>query len=302
VAESAYERQQEKFTFQIGCAFPTVVDNSCVRIPRIENGLIKLSLLIVGILAITSVATFASTLLNSPKSGYLLCINRVTKVATFPNTQSCPSGYRELILGAQGEQGIPGLQGVAGPQGLQGVAGPQGPGGSGPQGPSGALSLYDSTGNLIGQVTSETSFEVDVRLPSGVVVGYNRANGLNNVFTTANPIYRNSSCNGPIYAIVGGGGFTFTTSQPFIYDGFDEVPSGNKVVDPFTPFTVGITSGPLIVVPAPTTGFYFSSFNQDTNSFTCTGFNSIETSTLQAVTPITTINIPQTLGSTYQVR
>ena len=68
---------------------------------------------------------------NTPDNGYLLCANLKTKVVTFPNKLSCPSGTKALDLGA--------VTGVEGPQGPQGFTGPQGPQGfTGPQGPAGS--------------------------------------------------------------------------------------------------------------------------------------------------------------------
>jgi hypothetical protein len=271
-----------------------------VRFPRIENSLLKLSLITIGILVFTSVATFASTLLNSPKSGYLLCINKITKVATFPNTQSCLPGYKEIILGAQGAQGEQGIPGV---QGVPGVVGPQGPGGSGPQGPvgpSGALSVYDGSGNLVGRLTGENNYEIDVRLPSGIVVGYDKTNGYHNVLTNASPFYLDSSCHGTMYAFVNMG-LTYDASYPFIYYPARDFGDGIDYSDTVTAFTVGITSGTKTLIPEGGTG-YFSSFDSRTYTFSCFGTSLAETDTVQAVTPITTINIPQTLGPTYQIR
>ena len=62
---------------------------------------------------------------NTPENGYLLCANKKTKVVTFPNKLSCPSGTTALDLGA-----VTGIEGPEGPQGPQGFAGPQGPAGS----------------------------------------------------------------------------------------------------------------------------------------------------------------------------
>jgi hypothetical protein len=286
------QRQCGKFTFRVLLVLSIEVDTRYVRFPRIENSLLKLSLITIGILVFTSVATFASTLLNSPKSGYLLCINKITKVATFPNTQSCLPGFKEIILGAQGEQGIPGVPGVVGPQG---------PGGSGPQGPSGALNLYDSTGNLIGQVTSETSYEVDARLSSGIVVGFDRTNGYHNVFSTGSPVYLDSACRGTMYAFANMG-LKYDASYPFIYYPERTFWNGNDYSDTVTAFTVGVSSGPQILLPARNAGMYTSRFDLTTQSYSCQTGSWAETDTVQAVTPITTINIPQTLGPTYQIR
>jgi hypothetical protein len=65
---------------------------------------------------------------NTPENGYLLCANLKTKVVTFPNRMSCPSGTKALDMGA-----VTGVEGPEGPMGPQGLTGPQGP-----QGPSAA--------------------------------------------------------------------------------------------------------------------------------------------------------------------
>jgi hypothetical protein len=97
------------------------------------------------LLVLLSATAYGTTLLNTQKSGYLLCINKVTKVATFPGTQSCPAGYEDLILGAQGPQGLTGLQGPTGLSGAVGATGPQGPAGT-----SNRLVVEDANNNIIG--------------------------------------------------------------------------------------------------------------------------------------------------------
>ena len=62
---------------------------------------------------------------NTPENGYLLCANLKTKVVTFPNKLSCPSGTKALDMGAAA--GIDGPQGPQGPKGETGASGPQGP-------------------------------------------------------------------------------------------------------------------------------------------------------------------------------
>ena len=65
---------------------------------------------------------------NTATGGYLLCANKTTKVVTFPNKLSCPSGTVALDMGAVG--GVEGPQGEIGPQGLDGAQGPAGPKGA----------------------------------------------------------------------------------------------------------------------------------------------------------------------------
>lgn len=73
---------------------------------------------------------------NTPEKGYLLCANNKTKVVTFPNKLSCPSGTTALDLGAV--TGVEGPEGPQGPQGYTGPAGPAGPAGSS----SGSINYY----------------------------------------------------------------------------------------------------------------------------------------------------------------
>lgn len=68
---------------------------------------------------------------NTAQNGYLLCANKSTKVVTFPNKLSCPSGTIALDLGAvMGEPGMDGVDGANGYNGLTGPAGPTGPAGT----------------------------------------------------------------------------------------------------------------------------------------------------------------------------
>jgi len=62
---------------------------------------------------------------NTPENGYLLCANLKTKVVTFPNKLSCPSGSKALDMGAA--TGVDGPQGLQGPKGDAGAPGLQGP-------------------------------------------------------------------------------------------------------------------------------------------------------------------------------
>lgn len=63
------------------------------------------------------VSAQATGLLNSPTSGYLVCVNSKTKAVTHPGTSTCPKGNKKLILGAQGIQGLTGAAGLAGTNG-----------------------------------------------------------------------------------------------------------------------------------------------------------------------------------------
>jgi hypothetical protein len=84
--------------------------------------------LIVGMVLTGSIA-YSANILNTPQTGYLLCVNQKTKIVTYPATQKCPSGTSRLILGAQGpegKQGLPGMNGVDGINGLDGADGKNG--------------------------------------------------------------------------------------------------------------------------------------------------------------------------------
>lgn len=67
---------------------------------------------------------------NTPENGYLLCANLKTKVVTFPNKLSCPSGTKALDMGAA--VGTEGPEGPQGAKGETGAVGPQGPKGDSP--------------------------------------------------------------------------------------------------------------------------------------------------------------------------
>ena len=62
------------------------------------------------ILLVSGISAQATGILNTPTSGYLVCVNSKTKVVTHPGTSTCPKGSKKLILGAQGPQGDVGAQ------------------------------------------------------------------------------------------------------------------------------------------------------------------------------------------------
>jgi hypothetical protein len=153
----------------------------------------KFLLLLISTLVLASGTAIGATLFNTPEGGYLLCVNKSTKVVTYPESQKCPTGFKRLVLGARGlkgelgPQGEVGLQGLLGPQGLIGPAGKDGlpgipglPGSSGAQGPAGAsgspglYKIYDRNnelvGNLLGSSNGVTSF--DVMTPGGYSYSY----------------------------------------------------------------------------------------------------------------------------------
>jgi hypothetical protein len=91
---------------------------------------------IVGVLAISLLSfvgvSVAAQVGNNAETGYVICINKSTKVVTYPGTLSCPKGTSSLVIGARGlsgrdgQSGRDGLAGLPGLPGLQGVAGPAG--------------------------------------------------------------------------------------------------------------------------------------------------------------------------------
>ena len=77
-------------------------------------------------LGITMVGAQATGILNTPRGGYLVCVNSKTKVVTHPGTSRCPKGSKKLILGAKGAAGANGLSGAAGLSGKDGADGKDG--------------------------------------------------------------------------------------------------------------------------------------------------------------------------------
>lgn len=178
---------------------------------------------VVGLLLTSSVA-FSADLLNTPEGGYLLCIQKNSKVATYPATQKCPSGTTRLVLGARGPQGIPGTDGKDGAKGEQGAPGlkgepgipgkdgkngedglpgspgfPGSPGAQGSPGTPGFFKVYDRNnelvGTLLGSWNAGTSF--DVMTPSGLVELYDK-NGI--ISTPGYDVwFLDSNCSGTPY-------------------------------------------------------------------------------------------------------
>lgn len=89
-------------------------------------------------------ASFAVNAVNTPESGYVLCVNKKTQAVTFPGTDKCPKGSTQLLLGAQGIPGIKGDKGDTGLAGVNGAAGAQGP--TGAVGAVGAVGAIGPTG------------------------------------------------------------------------------------------------------------------------------------------------------------
>lgn len=68
-------------------------------------------------------AAYSFNVDNTPTGGYLLCANKKTKVVTFPNKLSCPSGNTELSMGISGLDGADGADGMDGSDGAPGTPG-----------------------------------------------------------------------------------------------------------------------------------------------------------------------------------
>ncbi len=65
-----------------------------------------------GAIAISSANATPTTVFNDPYSGYVLCVNKSTKLVTYPARLNCPKGFKKLELGAQGADGAPGAPGL----------------------------------------------------------------------------------------------------------------------------------------------------------------------------------------------
>jgi hypothetical protein len=140
--------------------------------------------LLILVLIVGGVGAQATGMLNTSAGGYLFCVNSMTKIVTHPSTTKCPKGFKELILGVQGEPGTTGLTGTSGingttgepgatgetgaagetgATGVAGTAGPRGPGGSdgarGPAGPAGAIGPTGSSGSLAPVVADSNCIE-----------------------------------------------------------------------------------------------------------------------------------------------
>jgi len=86
------------------------------------------SIVVLMILALIqgNVGAQAREVFNTQSSGYLLCVNAVTKIVTFPGKSACPKGTKKLVLGARGATGTNGLPGAAGLPGKDGINGKDG--------------------------------------------------------------------------------------------------------------------------------------------------------------------------------
>jgi len=150
--------------------------------------------LVIG-LVLAGGTAYSANLFNTPEAGYLLCIDKKTKVVTYPATQKCPTGTNRLVLGAKGAKGEIGLTGEQGLQGIQGIQGlpglpgkdgkdginglPGSPGGSGAPGANGQpgfFKVYDRNGDLVGSLlgSSTAGTFLDVLTPGGFAKLYNR--------------------------------------------------------------------------------------------------------------------------------
>jgi len=81
------------------------------------------SLLLISALVIGGVSAQATGLINTPSTGYIVCVNSTTKIVTHPGTPNCPRGSKRLVLGEKGETGITGAIGIPGRDGRDGKDG-----------------------------------------------------------------------------------------------------------------------------------------------------------------------------------
>lgn len=85
-----------------------------------------LSVSMILVLLASGFSAKAAGILNTPSSGYLICVNSKTKVVTHPGTSTCAKGTKKLTLGAQGAQGLTGAAGLNGVNGKDGRDGKDG--------------------------------------------------------------------------------------------------------------------------------------------------------------------------------
>jgi len=178
--------------------------------------------LVIGTLFASGTAV-AANLLNTPEGGYLLCVNKSTKIVSYPAAQKCPTGFTRLLLGARGlpgepgevgetgpqgptgAQGLVGAEGKPGPAGKDGAPGTPGPGGfgspgpAGAQGPAGFFKVYDRNneivGTLVGSSNNGTTF--DVITPGGYALSYDISGVI--LHSGTDVWYLDSNCSGTPY-------------------------------------------------------------------------------------------------------
>jgi hypothetical protein len=101
-----------------------------------------------GLVVVTG-ASAAGTF-NNAETGYTICVDKKSKVITYPGTEKCKSGQTKLIIGAQGLKGDTGATGAAGLEGPAGVPGLDGANGAngadGADGANGADGAIGETG------------------------------------------------------------------------------------------------------------------------------------------------------------
>jgi len=101
-----------------------------------------------GLVVVTG-ASAAGTF-NNAETGYTICVDKKSKVITYPGTKKCKSGQSKLIIGAQGLKGDTGATGPAGLEGPAGVPGLDGANGvngaDGADGANGAEGAIGETG------------------------------------------------------------------------------------------------------------------------------------------------------------
>ena len=86
----------------------------------------KIAAITVVLILLFGVPAIGAGVLNTPSTGYLLCINTKTKVVTHPGTATCPKGTKGLVVGSKGQDGAAGLTGATGLNGQNGRDGVDG--------------------------------------------------------------------------------------------------------------------------------------------------------------------------------
>ena len=74
----------------------------------------KLAGIAVVLILLFGVPAIGAGVLNTPSTGYLLCIDTKSNVVTHPGTATCPKGTKGLVVGSKGQDGAPGLTGATG--------------------------------------------------------------------------------------------------------------------------------------------------------------------------------------------
>jgi len=153
----------------------------------------KIAGIAVVLILLFGVPAIGAGVLNTPSTGYLLCINTKTKVVTHPGTAKCPKGTKGLVVGSKGQDGASGLTGATGLNGQNGRDGLDGKtlwnGTKDPEdtwGAPGDMFINSVTNTLFGPKNLDGTWPIGVSMigPKGDqgaigLPGINGANGAN---------------------------------------------------------------------------------------------------------------------------